>query len=467
MIQRWFIVWICLHFSLGLGAQNTPLVLQGKIVAAADGQVVPFAHVYIENTTLGTLSNAHGAFYIEIAPTYAQHFLVVSSIGFEKQRLPIAQLTSTVPLVVKLQADVTELSAIGVSSKKLTPQQILKKCMDRFSKNYLAQRYELDAFFQTTAFHPWREEPLLSLYELLVKIQDKGIHTHSDSSVAMQVWQMRKGKNILPAMSIADSLTLSYMAQVIMGQRHYNELFVTYAADVVRHQIGSSLTASPFRNEAVLAYQLESEGVVRLDSVWCYKIVSNGAGALDENEKAGQGQMMSYEAYKKMLPPNVSQRVADSLYQVFTQAFAQDTNKRQILSSARQHVFYIDIHNFALLRYERSVMYGRYYLSNWVDYGRVGKKYYPTAMCAIRPVFYREKNTEPGKQHHCPYVVSTMLVTGVKIGHSGKIPDEALFRSSDYVQELEAPYQAADWQNMPQIPFDAQLFEYILQKVGK
>jgi CarboxypepD_reg-like domain len=58
------------------------LTLRGQVLNAADGQPVPFASVFLTNTTKGTTANGEGQFVLTNVPN-GRYELVASSVGFE------------------------------------------------------------------------------------------------------------------------------------------------------------------------------------------------------------------------------------------------------------------------------------------------------------------------------------------------------------------------------------------------
>jgi len=72
-------VFLCL-FSLSVSSQ---IEIKNKIVDFATFTPVQSASVYVQNTTIGTITNADGRFLLSIPNTYASDTLVISSIGYK------------------------------------------------------------------------------------------------------------------------------------------------------------------------------------------------------------------------------------------------------------------------------------------------------------------------------------------------------------------------------------------------
>lgn len=119
------------------------------VVVDNTNQPVPYANVVFKNSTIGTVTNEDGRFYIESSNTYAA--LVVSFVGFETKVVP---LTKSVNYNFKIQlSDGQQLSEVviytGKTSKKNNPAlDILRKIWERKRKNGLRifNQYQMEKY---------------------------------------------------------------------------------------------------------------------------------------------------------------------------------------------------------------------------------------------------------------------------------------------------------------------------------
>lgn len=77
-------------FPALLFAQNTSWQVSGKVIDKSK-KVVPFANVYINNTSIGTTTDQNGNFALRIPVRFAKIDLVVSFVGYETLKKTILQ----------------------------------------------------------------------------------------------------------------------------------------------------------------------------------------------------------------------------------------------------------------------------------------------------------------------------------------------------------------------------------------
>ncbi|SDM02034.1 carboxypeptidase-like regulatory domain-containing protein [Siphonobacter aquaeclarae] len=89
--------------------------VRGRVEDEKTGKPVPFVSVYVNNTTIGALTDEKGAFSLQVKP--GRHELVVSSVGYEPL---IYALEGTPPgaLVFRLRQKETVLATVSVKAKR-------------------------------------------------------------------------------------------------------------------------------------------------------------------------------------------------------------------------------------------------------------------------------------------------------------------------------------------------------------
>jgi len=138
-----------LFFLLCPGGSTAQTKVSGKLQDEF-GEPVPFANVYFPGTTIGTVSDENGSFYLESAENQTQ--LTVTFIGYERLDVELTQKVS-LNLVLILKESVEALDEVvvytGKQSKKDNPAvEILRKIWARKRTNGLAnfERYEYDKY---------------------------------------------------------------------------------------------------------------------------------------------------------------------------------------------------------------------------------------------------------------------------------------------------------------------------------
>ena len=84
-MRKIFFLFVLLSWALPSLAQNT--MIRGQVVSS-DSTPVEAVHLRIEGSTHGTVSNENGEFLLSL-PLSGKHFLLVSFVGMETQRIPV------------------------------------------------------------------------------------------------------------------------------------------------------------------------------------------------------------------------------------------------------------------------------------------------------------------------------------------------------------------------------------------
>ena len=88
--------------------------ISGSVVDESSGKPIPYAHLWIQATTLGTYSSSTGLFQLEI-PENAGDSLVFSCIGYETQTVAVQDISSE-ELIVTLKSKPILLDKVEVST---------------------------------------------------------------------------------------------------------------------------------------------------------------------------------------------------------------------------------------------------------------------------------------------------------------------------------------------------------------
>lgn len=106
------LVFLFLLFSFPLIGQNS---ISGKVVSLSNNEPLVGVSVFINNTTIGTVTGADGGFNLRNVSS-GKHELIVSIVGFDKQSLAIEIPGKNDGLIIKLKEKVQELEGIVVKA---------------------------------------------------------------------------------------------------------------------------------------------------------------------------------------------------------------------------------------------------------------------------------------------------------------------------------------------------------------
>jgi hypothetical protein len=124
-----------LAYSSLLMAQKA--VINGKLVDAATNEPLIYANVFLNNTTIGSVTNQVGEFSIKDISFPAVYEIVFSYVGYESYKQKISIVDENIAMgVLKLKPIAVELNAVEV---KATKDKEWEKKLKRFEKIFLGE----------------------------------------------------------------------------------------------------------------------------------------------------------------------------------------------------------------------------------------------------------------------------------------------------------------------------------------
>lgn len=110
--------------------------LLGRVVDASSRETLPFANIFINNTTIGTAANENGEFDLKHVP-FGVHELIVSYVGYQSVQASISVNSEIERLgTIELIQSEQELANVEVTGKKDTGWE---KQLKRFKKVFLGE----------------------------------------------------------------------------------------------------------------------------------------------------------------------------------------------------------------------------------------------------------------------------------------------------------------------------------------
>src|SRR6201985_3098150 len=117
-----------LILTSGVSAFSQQLILSGKVTDAG-GKPVPFASIYVKNTTNGVSANSDGDYSLKLQP--GQYEILYRAVGY-KQESKLVDLKNNTSLNVTLAAEIYELKSVTINAKGEDPAYaIIRKAIKR------------------------------------------------------------------------------------------------------------------------------------------------------------------------------------------------------------------------------------------------------------------------------------------------------------------------------------------------
>jgi hypothetical protein len=137
-------------FSVSLSSPLFSQAISGRVLDAKTSEGLPFANVFINNTTLGTVTDTNGDFILNAFNEPGAYELIFSFVGYETYKLKIVVEESPIKVgIIKLVPSEIELNTVEVSS---TRDKEWEKKLKKFKKIFLGDDQLASA---CTIINPW------------------------------------------------------------------------------------------------------------------------------------------------------------------------------------------------------------------------------------------------------------------------------------------------------------------------
>lgn len=270
-----------LFFGFSLLAQTKV----GGIVVDEQNEPIPFANVVFKGSTIGTITNENGKFYLESQKTW--NTLAVSFLGYENKEITLTKRINF-KLVIKLKEESNVLNEVvvvtGKQSKKNNPAiDILRKIWEKRKTNgvkkfdqYQYRKYQKVEFDLNTIDSAFKRKRLFRGLEFVFKNVDT-------SSVT--------GKTYLPVFlneAVADVYgdnILKKEKQVIRGNKNSgfsnNQAIIDFIDDLYTdYNIYDNYIkffyksfVSPLSRTGIQNYNYYLADSAFIENKWCYNII--------------------------------------------------------------------------------------------------------------------------------------------------------------------------------------------------
>lgn len=167
--------------------------IKGKIIDFSQQLPIENASVYIQNTTIGTISNADGRFSINVPNKNLNDTLVVSSIGFKSFKVVVKDFDSSEDIF--MEEDVASLDEIVILAdpRPTTGNAIVLKAIEELSETLPDSAYLQKGFLR----HKERNNLEFKwLIESAITVYDSGYSANSSKHLKINVDEMRKSYDL-------------------------------------------------------------------------------------------------------------------------------------------------------------------------------------------------------------------------------------------------------------------------------
>ncbi|AXO81474.1 carboxypeptidase-like regulatory domain-containing protein [Olleya aquimaris] len=187
--------------------------LKNKVVDFMTMMPIENASVYVQNTTIGTITNADGKFVLLVPKEFENDSIVVSSIGFKSFKTTVDQFDNDFDIL--LEEDVASLDEILIvaENRPKTGNDIVLRALEKLKDNLPEQQYLQKGFLRHKERNKkqfkWLVESAITLYD------DSSYVSGGKDNLKINVDQVRKSYDLRDVDSLFSYSTyLKYNANV-------------------------------------------------------------------------------------------------------------------------------------------------------------------------------------------------------------------------------------------------------------
>lgn len=167
--------------------------LKNKIVDFMTLMPIESASIYVQNTTIGTVSNADGKFVLVVPNEFVNDTLIVSSIGYKSFKTTVAEFDNTAEIY--LEEDVASLDEVLLvaETRPKTGNDIVLKALSKLSDNLPELPYLQKGFLR----HKERNKKEFKwLIESAITVYDSSFQSPTKENLKVNVDQVRKSYDL-------------------------------------------------------------------------------------------------------------------------------------------------------------------------------------------------------------------------------------------------------------------------------
>lgn len=115
------------HFALSQS------VISGKVVDQSTSEPIPFAHVFIQGTSVGTITNLYGNFSLDVPLSLVAQELQVTCLGYKSSNFELSESNESI-ILIHLEEDIIQLDEVVITPE--TAENLMKKAFAKIYDNY-------------------------------------------------------------------------------------------------------------------------------------------------------------------------------------------------------------------------------------------------------------------------------------------------------------------------------------------
>ncbi|MEJ6792279.1 MAG: carboxypeptidase-like regulatory domain-containing protein [Lacinutrix sp.] len=184
---------ICILFFLCSTITFAQKEISNQVVDFFKDAPVESASVYIKSTAIGTITNADGKFVLRIPKENVSDTLVVSSIGYSTEKIPLDQFDSSGPIYLVEEVASLDEVVLEAEPRPKTGNEIVLKAIAELPVTMPDSSYIQKGFLR----HKERNKKEFKwLIESAISVYDSGYNVQANKHLKINVDQMRKSYDL-------------------------------------------------------------------------------------------------------------------------------------------------------------------------------------------------------------------------------------------------------------------------------
>jgi len=138
---------------------------------------IPYAHIQLDNSSYGTITNDSGFFYLKIKKGYKN--LNISSIGYESKSISIQELNFDGMQTFTLKSSKISMDEVLVKGTFDSATWYVQKAIKNIRKNYPRKKHSQIAFYREATI---RDTTYARMLDAIVLLSERGINRKSEDT---------------------------------------------------------------------------------------------------------------------------------------------------------------------------------------------------------------------------------------------------------------------------------------------
>lgn len=161
---------------------NSPILIEGRVVADDSRKPLEYASVTIENTNIATVTNQDGYFSLKLPASARNYNLKVQYLGYNNYSVPVIILIDKDNNVLRLKSSSIQLSELQVVSGDGT--DLVKEALRSISQNYETDPNMMVAFYRESIKKGSRH---ISLVEAVLDVYKESYRSYRDDQARIYI----------------------------------------------------------------------------------------------------------------------------------------------------------------------------------------------------------------------------------------------------------------------------------------